>query len=217
MNLLFDLDGTLADPMLAFSGSMDFAFDTLGVARLSREKLASLIGPPLHLALPELLGAKAHLADEALRVFRQHHGETGIYDYAFYPGMDQALDQLKSKHRLFVATSKPKIYADRIFDHFGKSAYFEGIYGSELSGKNSKKGDVIRLALEERKLNPNQTIMIGDRKHDMIGAQETGTASIGVTWGYGSHEELQLAGANVISKNWDELVEVIARMEATLG
>jgi phosphoglycolate phosphatase len=206
MNLLFDLDGTLADPIDAFSSSLEYACDTLGLNRFSKETTRSLIGPPLHLELPRLLGeAKAGLTPEIMRVYREHHGKEGIYQYRFYPGMDEAIERLGSLHRIFVATSKPKVYADEIFRHFGKSSSFEFIYGSELSGVNSKKGDLIRFAMTERGLCAEETVMIGDRKHDILGATENRIPGIGVTWGYGSAQELQEAGARHIVSNWTEL------------
>jgi phosphoglycolate phosphatase len=206
MNLLFDLDGTLADPIDAFASSLEYACDALGLERFSMETLRSLIGPPLHLELPKLLGeAKAGLTPEIMRVYREHHGRAGIYQYRFYPGMDEAIQRLGLKHRIFVATSKPKVYADEIFRHFGKSSYFEFIYGSELSGVNSKKGDLIRFAMKERSLDSNETVMIGDRKHDVMGARENGIPGIGVTWGYGSAQELKDAGAERIAGDWAEL------------
>lgn len=210
MNLLFDLDGTLADPLDAFSSSMHYACDHFGVPRFSQETLRSLIGPPLHLELPKLLGeAKASLTAEFVRIYREHHGRDGIYQYRFYAGMDEALQALKSKHRVFVATSKPKVYADEIVEHFGKAKYFDFVYGSELSGVNSKKGDLIRFAMKEQGLESSKTIMIGDRKHDVIGATENGISAIGVTWGYGSASELETACARKIVHSWSELSQSI--------
>ena len=210
MNLLFDLDGTLADPLEAFSGGMDFAFDSLKVPRLSREVLRSLIGPPLHLELPKLLGPKhAGLATDVMRLYREHHGVTGIFQYKFYEGVDAALTAVSSGNRLFVATSKPKVYADIILKHFGKAHFFEFIHGSELSGVNAVKGDLIRYAVKKHSLRATDTVMIGDRKHDVLGAKENGIPTIGVLWGYGSVEEFQQAGASLMVRSWDELVRTI--------
>src|SRR5690348_15255040 len=166
-NLLFDLDGTLADPLEAFASSMDFACDRLSVARLTRDTMRALIGPPLHVALPTVLGPSAAAADELIRVYREHHAEIGLYRYVFYPGMDEALRALRSHHRLFVATSKPKLYTDRLFTHFGKSVLFDAIYGGELSGLRTDKSELIAHAVAESGLQPSDTIMIGDRKHDI--------------------------------------------------
>jgi phosphoglycolate phosphatase len=171
--------------------------------------MRTLIGPPLHLELPKLLGPeKAHLTPEVMRLYREHHGKIGIYQYRFYSGMEKAVQKLGERHRLYVATSKPKVYADEIFKHFGKSHFFESIYGSELSGVNSKKGDLIRHAMSERALKASETVMIGDRKHDLIGAQENGIPGIGVSWGYGPLEELQAAGAQHIARSWEELIRI---------
>jgi phosphoglycolate phosphatase len=210
MNLLFDLDGTLADPFDAFASSLDFAYDSLGLARLSRETVRSLIGPPLHLELPALLGPeKSALAAEVMKLYRQHHNDGSIYQYRFYDGVDEALRSLKSKHRLFVATSKPKVYADEILRYFGKAQYFEFIFGSELSGVNSQKGDLIRFALEQRSLSAGETTMIGDRKYDVIGARSNGIPCVGVAWGYGSRDELVAAGARAVVGDWPELLAQI--------
>ncbi len=212
MNLLFDLDGTLADPIEAFAASMNFAFDSLKMSRLSREDLCALIGPPLHLELPRLLGEKnAALAPDVMRLYREHHGETGIYQYRFYDGVDEVLASLGKDNRLFVATSKPKVYADIILRHFGKAHYFEFVHGSELSGVNAKKGDLIRYALNQHALRAEDTIMIGDRKHDVLGAKENGIPTVGVLWGYGSKDELAQAGATATVENWDELVQKLNR------
>ncbi|MBI3555973.1 MAG: HAD hydrolase-like protein [Deltaproteobacteria bacterium] len=207
MNLLFDLDGTLADPMEAIAGSMHFAFEQLGLTRLSHETVRTLIGPPLHLELPKLLGpGRADLAPEVMRLYRQHHGETGIYLYKFFEGVDRALAAVGPGNRIFVATSKPRFYADIILSHFGKAHFFEYIYGSELSGVNAKKGDLIRFAIGERSLRPEETVMIGDRKHDVLGAAENGIPTVGVLWGYGSDAELKQAGARATVDTWDALV-----------
>jgi phosphoglycolate phosphatase len=209
MNLLFDLDGTLADPFKAFSSSMNDACIRLGLNCFDTRTLRSLIGPPLHLELARLWGEnQTERIGQFMRTYREHHAKEGIYQYEFYPGMDEALQRLAREHRLFVATSKPKVYADEIFRHFCKSHYFEFIYGSELSGVNSKKGDLIGLAMHENKLSPKDTFMIGDRKHDLIGANENGIPGIGVTWGYGSTDELASAGAREIVTTWDQLVQL---------
>lgn len=212
MNLLFDLDGTLADPWEAFAGSLDHAYAALGLAIPPRDRVRALIGPPLHAQLPELLGPeRATLAPEVLRIFREHHGREGIYRYRFYPGMLEALDQLgRAGHRLFVATSKPQVYAREIFRHLNQAALFDEIYGSELDGTRSKKGDLIAHILSTHALAPGETVMIGDRKHDAIGAQENGVRAVGVLWGYGDRAELEAAGASPLAENWPALVRAFS-------
>lgn len=207
MNLLFDLDGTLADPSEAFVSGMEYALAELRLPALSREILHSMIGPPLQTELLRVLPAELRpLAPQILQTYRKHHGEIGIYLYRFYAGMDEAMKSLRAEHTLYVATSKPKVYADEIFRHFGKSHYFKVIYGSELSGENSKKGDLIRFAMREQSLRPEDTLMIGDRKHDLIGAAENGVRAIGVTWGFGDAQELRGANATAVVSDWTGLL-----------
>lgn len=54
--------------------------------------------------------------------------------------------------------------------------------------------------------------MVGDRKHDIIGAKKSGIKSIGVTYGYGTREELEMAGANFIIETVGELADFLLRI-----
>ena len=109
---------------------------------------------------------------------------------------------------LFVATSKPQLFARQIIDHFGLARYFKGVYGSELSGERSNKGDLIAHVLTQEGLT-NDAWMIGDRLHDIRGAKLNGLRSAGVLWGYGSRDELSEAGADATFANMRELVEAL--------
>lgn len=101
-------------------------------------------------------------------------------------------------HRLFLATSKPHVYATRILDHFGVARVFSGVYGSELDGRRDDKSELIAHLLECEGLAAADCRMFGDRLHDVIGAAKNGVETVGVTWGYGSHDELTTAGALVL-------------------
>ncbi len=109
--------------------------------------------------------------------------------------------------RLFLATSKPTVFARRIVDHFGLSGYFAGVYGSELDGRLENKGDLIRFVLAEEGIAADDAAMIGDRSHDVVGAKANGVFAVGGLWGYGSREELE--GADVRCDNPDEVVHFL--------
>ncbi|MCM2324220.1 MAG: HAD hydrolase-like protein [Oligoflexia bacterium] len=213
MQLLFDLDGTLADPLEGFANSLFHAFDALGMERPPLATVKTCIGPPLQVSVPQLLGiTEPGLLKDFIRLYREHHGDTGMYQYRFYDGIDDALAALRPARRLFVATSKPIKFARPILERFGKAHFFDEIYGSELTGERSIKGDLIAHILERQRLRPGETIMIGDRKHDIAGAKANGLRSIGVTWGYGSEEELREAGADWICRTLSELTELGLRI-----
>jgi phosphoglycolate phosphatase len=124
---------------------------------------------------------------------------TGMFENAVYPGISTALAELKALGAaLYVATSKPRVFAVNIVEHFGLHEFFQAVYGSELDGTRSNKVDLIAHILRSESLSPGSTCMVGDRLHDMVGAKTNGVFPIGVLWGYGSREELVSAGAAVL-------------------
>ncbi len=210
--ILFDLDGTLTDPALGIVGCLQHALRQLGHTHRQDRDLSRFIGPPLQHAFAELLQTEdTERIGAAVRFYRERFSTVGLYENELYVGIPELLARLKQRGaRLFVATSKPTIYSERIIEHFGLMRYFERIYGSELSGERADKATLIRYILDAESLHPERTWMVGDRSHDVIGARTCGVASFGVLWGFGSREELQEAGAQTI-------VETIAELEGALS
>lgn len=197
MHLLFDLDGALTDPFPGITKCIQYALVAIGRPQPSAESLRWCIGPPLRESFASLLGPdKEHLADVAVAKYRERFGSVGLFENNLYPTIAENLEQLKrSGHTLCVATSKPAVFAERIIGHFGLGTYFRSVNGSELDGTRSDKGALIAHVLKRYDIGPADAIMIGDRKHVMIGAHQNGVAGLGVSWGYGSTEELREAGA----------------------
>jgi phosphoglycolate phosphatase len=194
--IYFDLDGTLTNPKPGITRSIQYALGKLDRAVPSEDELTWCIGPPLHASLKKLLGTD-DLADKALLLYRERFGDIGLFENEVYPGIEGILSALaKSGRRLFVATSKPVIYAERIIDHFGLSGFFERVFGSELDGTRADKTELLRHALQATRVDSARAIMIGDRSHDMIGARNNGMTAVGVLYGYGSQAELIDAGAH---------------------
>lgn len=209
MNLLFDLDGTLFDPLRAIGNSLTYTFRRNHLPEPSLEKLRACIGPPLQESLVQILGATPEMAITLLKQYREHHAENMIADYAIYPGTRDILAQAHARHRVFLCTSKPHPYAAQIIRHYDLERFFVGIYGSELDGTRGTKPDLIHYLLAEEKLDRADTWMIGDRKHDILGAKANQLHSVGVLWGYGSREEFAAAGADQVVATWDEFRNLI--------
>ncbi len=147
-------------------------------------------------------------APQALEYYRERFAEIGWRENTPYPGILQMLTGLVDAGRtLYVATSKPHIYARRIIEHFEMGQYFSEIFGSELDGTRSDKTDLLRYALAETR--STNAVMIGDREHDVIGALNNGMRAIGVTYGYGSREELEKAGATETVSQPEDLLSVL--------
>jgi phosphoglycolate phosphatase len=193
MIALFDLDGTLTDPKTGITRSVQYALERLGRPIPEADELTWMIGPPLIAGFTKLLGSPAEVP-EAVRFYRERYSDVGLFENEVYAGIPPLLQNLQEQGiRLFVATSKLHVFARRILDHFDLSRFFIEIYGSELDNRNADKSDLIRHILDRERFDPARTIMIGDREHDAIGAKANGIASIGVTWGYGSRQELLAA------------------------
>ncbi len=192
--IFFDLDGTLTDPKPGITRSLQYALEQLGRPVPSQDELVWCIGPPLRTSLVVLLGGETD-ADRGVALYRERFGDVGLYENSLYPDIAATLAALKPRARLFVATSKAHVYADRIIDHYGLRPYFEHVFGAELDGTRAHKSDLLAYALERTGTDPSRAVMIGDRSHDIVGAKQNGIAGIGVLYGYGSREELTEAGA----------------------
>ena len=208
--LLFDLDGTLTDPMVGITKSVQYALRHYGIEEPDLKKLCPFIGPPLKDSFMKYYGFPSEQATEAISIYREYFSKTGLYENMEYPGIRDLLATLKAagKH-LYVATSKPELFSKQMLEHFRLAEYFDFIGGANMDETRVKKGDVIRYVLEENQIAElDKVVMIGDREHDIIGAKENSIDSIGVLYGYGDREELSAAGADVIVETIRELGEV---------
>lgn len=199
--VLFDLDGTLTDPADGITRSVQHALAAFGLTA-PREELLDFIGPPLADSFIRRFGFTEVQAAEAIRLYREYFSVQGIYENQVYPGIPELLKKLRAAgKRLFLATSKPEIFARKILVHFGLEDAFEFAGGSTLDSSRVRKGDVIRYVLEEAGIDAADAVMVGDREHDVLGAAEVGIPCVGVLYGYGSRQELQEASAAAVVVN----------------
>lgn len=214
MNLLFDLDGTLTDPLAGITRCILYALDKLGKPLPPGENLRWCIGPPLRDSFAKLLASDDQaLIEKAVTLYRDRFGTVGLFENQVYDGIPDALQTLhKDGHTLYVATSKPTLFATRIIAHFDLQRYFKCIYGCELDGTRGDKTSLISYILQTERMAPSEAAMIGDREHDMIGAKENDVSGFGVLWGYGTQVELERAGAHAAFKNPLELVGAFSAM-----
>jgi len=202
-HIYFDLDGTLTDPYEGITKCILYALDELGFPHPDDDYLYGCIGPPLWDTFPEMVGED--LTRKAVDLYRERFVDVGWQENEPYDGILDALETVAAAdHTLFVATAKPHMHAARIVDHFGMGDFIHNVYGSELDGRRATKGELLEFAIAR---NPGtaQRIMVGDRKHDLIGALANDMTPVGVSYGYGSVEELEGAGATAIAHSPDEL------------
>jgi len=206
--VFFDLDGTLTDPKTGITRSIQYALERLHREVPAADELVWCIGPPLLESFETLLRDRQE-AVTALNHYRERFTERGLYENRVYPGIEDTLAALAASGcRLFIATSKPAIFAQRIVAHFGIAGYFERLFGSELDGTRSDKTELLSHALDETGFDSHETVMIGDRSHDMIGARNNDMTAVGVLYGYGSKDELIAAGAQRIARTPEDLPDI---------
>ncbi len=205
--ILFDLDGTLTDPREGITRCLAHALGRMGVEPPPPEELTFAIGPPLRASLAKLLGTQSREAVErALAHYRERFADVGLYENAPYDGIDAALVALRDAgFALYVATSKPRVYAERIVAHFGLHAHFEAVHGCELDGTREDKRDLLAHLFPGHGIDPARAVMVGDRGVDMAAARHHRAGALGALWGYGTPSELAEAGAHALCERPAEI------------
>ena len=207
--ILFDLDGTLTDSGEGIINCAILALEHFGLPIPDREEMRTFVGPPLHESFIRH-GVPADKTDEAIRVYRSRYIPIGAYENTPYPGVEELLKALKAQgHTLYVATSNPEGLSVRILEHFGLAHYFDRICGASMDTSRSSKEDVIAYLLDLSGRDEN-IIMVGDTKFDVLGAKVHGIPTIGVSWGYGTVEDMVSAGATAIAYTMEELYQLLS-------
>lgn len=206
--ILFDLDGTITDSGEGIINCAELALRHFGLPVPDREAMRVFVGPPLHDTFFKF-GVPADRLDEAVRVYRSRYTTVGKFENIPYPGVRQLLDKLNAQgHTLYIATSKPEHMAVEILEKFGLSDCFQMICGATLDTSRSKKEDVIAYLLDRSGSREN-AVMVGDTEFDVTGAAAHGIPTIGVSWGYGTVESMEAAGAAAIAHSMDELFDLL--------
>jgi len=186
--ILFDLDGTLTDPQEGICKSINHALSYYGMEKPLNE-LTQFIGPPLLKSFAGLVGEEN--AAQAVVYYRERFSTIGLYENKIYPNVKETLALLKEKgYTLCTASSKPQVFVEKILKHFDIAQYFTVMGGATLDGKIGEKEQVIEMVLNSINADKKDTVMVGDTRFDLIGAEKMGLDAIGVTYGFAAKEEL---------------------------
>lgn len=207
-NILFDLDGTLTDPGLGITRSVQYALAKFGIDEPDLTNLYPFIGPPLHISFMTYYSFPEEKAWDAVNYYREYYSDRGMLENEVYEGIPLLLSRLKDQHRnLYVATSKPVFFASQIVRHFHLEKFFSAVHGSELDGRRTDKVELIQHLIDKEMLDPTETVMIGDRKFDLLGAKLNHIDSIAVGYGYGKEPELLAEHPTYYFKTLTEMTE----------
>lgn len=202
--VFFDLDGTLTESAPGITGSIAHVLDNWGIPYRDLEELHVFVGPPLHEAIKNYYSFTDEKATQFVKEFREYYSDKGMFISSVYPGVTELLEKIKASGRkIMLATSKPEPMALRILEHFDLMKYFDEAAGATFDNSRVNKDDVINYLLNklpEEDRDITKIVMVGDRKHDVLGAKAVGMDCIGALYGYGSREELEGAGAKYIAE-----------------
>jgi len=209
--ILFDLDGTLSDPKVGITKSVQYALNKFSIDEPNLDKLECFIGPPLQDSFAEYYQLDEEDTQKAIGFYRERFREKGMFENELYAAIPSLLKMLKEQpFTLVVATSKPTVFSEQILKYFHIDGYFDLVVGSNLDGTRTAKTEIIQYILDKyNEYERTDFIMIGDRKHDIIGANNTGIDSIAVTYGYGSYDELSKANPSYIVGSVEELKDIL--------
>ena len=207
---LFDLDGTINDSGSGIMKSVQYALDKMGYPPQPKELLRKFVGPSLMESFTFLFQMPEEQAREAVRLYRENYIDNeAIFDLEVYHGIRNVLKKLKDQGKTTaIVTFKPRVMTERIMDRFELRQYFDYVTGPEMTDPSSDKTKLIRMAMEDLSAAPEETVMIGDTCYDVEGAKACGIASVGVTYGYGTREELTEAGADYLADEPEDLLKL---------
>ena len=212
--ILFDLDGTVSDPKVGICTSVQYGLSKMGIDVPDINVLTPFIGPPLRDSFRDFYHISDADIEKVVAFYRERFSTVGLFENELYPGVEELLSVLKERgKKLALASSKPRVFVIKILDYFGITKYFDVVMGSELDGTRENKVEIIeeslRLLFEGETPDLEKCVMVGDRKYDVEAAAKVGLKGIGVTYGYGSREELVNAGADIICDSVEELKNLL--------
>jgi len=209
-NLLFDLDGTLVDSSQTIGVSIDFALDGMNIDNALNKPIEAMIGRPLL----DIFCNEFHMTEEqafmAIDLYREHYNSLNQAGTRVYESIREVLPALKNAgYSLYIATVKPTSIADKVLSDLDLRSWFDGISGSSMDSSRRDKASIIAHAIRTFGLDPLHSMMIGDRDQDINGARKNRMPAIGVTYGFGSREELDAAQAAHIIDHSKEILSLL--------
>ena len=210
-DILFDLDGTIIDSKTGIANCITTSLSHFGYQAPAHHQLDWCIGPPLHESFRILTGSSndEHI-DEIVSYNRTIYSSVGMFDCIIYDDMLDVIKTLAISKNIFIATSKPRLYAEQILAHLKIDQFFNKIYGSEFDGRLEQKTDLLQHIIDQENLNVASCVMVGDRKYDIIGAQAHNMDVIGVKWGFAGPQEFEQYKPSVICNSPKDLLSIIS-------
>lgn len=210
-HIIFDLDGTISNPETGILNGYKYTFPKVNLPTPNDAELRTLIGPPLRIVFEEMYGLSKEQTNFAIDTYRVYYNTLGgAYENELYDGMLSLIQSLHQQNKtLHIATHKGAM-SKEILKHFNIYSYFNQIQHYNEEKNIITKEKMIELILQSENITDKENVvMIGDRHSDIEAAHNTGVKSIGVTYGFGSEEEIISTKPTFIAHNVAELEAIL--------
>lgn len=215
-NIIFDLDGTLADSLTGLKQSILFAIRAQGHDISEEVDIKSLIGPPMNEIFKVLLQPYGDdRINEAIALYRENYQQYGLLKTQLFSGIFSCLSELQQQgFALYIATSKRQRFAETILTNTGIAHFFTAVQGSSENGQLDDKSLLVAHLLQHQNMIAAESVFVGDRADDVIAAKANQLAIAGVQWGYAEPGELAQAGIDIDCHEPHEIVTWVNQLTA---
>lgn len=209
-NAIFDLDGTIVESSEGIIQSVKYALNKMGKTEYDEKILMKFIGPPLTDSFSLYFNMSESDANKAVAFYRENYSVDGVYKTRLYDGVKELIISLKQKGvKVYIASSKPQVFVEKVLKSHGLNEYFDFVAGATFDKTRHNKIDVLKYLLEQTGIDTNQSLMIGDRFHDIEGGHHFNIKSAGVLYGFGNREEFIKYDADYIVNDCSALYKII--------
>ncbi len=223
--IFWDMDGTIVNTYEGVSKCLQYALEPYGKRIEGEDNIRRFIGPPLRESFPKYVGIPQEQVEEVVARFRERYNPIGVFECELFPGVRETMQRFREAGLVQVLTSsKIEERCRDILNKFELTEYLDEIVGASPDGRIDSKIEVLQEAfrrlsvlypkkgdsdcpqfrngetgvlrcLDKYGFRKEDTVLIGDTKYDADGAGEAGIDCIGVSYGFGTREELLKYGA----------------------
>ena len=207
---IFDLDGTLLNTLTDLAASVNYALRTHGMPEHSIDDVRRFVGNGVRKLMERAIpNGEANPDFEAtFATFREHYMHHSLDTTQPYPGIPEALAELKAKGcRLAVVSNKMMAATVELCRHFFPDTIEVAIGEHEAEGIRKKPApDTVFAALRELGVDKSGAVYVGDSDVDVQTAANSGLPCISVLWGFRDRDFLIQHGAKTFISAPSELL-----------
>ena len=208
--ILFDFDGTLMDTWPGIEKTIRASLRELEIPLDGKMITRTLVGMPLMRVFEELLGGDPVKTGLATQKYRELFPVVGMSGARPFEGAVRMLEVLVERGRtLSLVTARNEVITRQMMKEHGLTGLFTWVRGEQEGEVPDGKAHMVAEVLQKYSLKPEDCGMVGDRRYDVEAARANGMRAVGVTYGYGTKEELMDVGTSQLAGSIPELEKIL--------